>query len=136
MVAGKDIIFQVSLPLSVKVSKRKTFILNLNNFRNLHYRLLNNAKQGYTDLVMAIVPRIKLPHEQKIILVYVYYAPSKRKCDVANICSIVDKFTCDGLVKAGVIKDDNTDYVAEVRYIWGGVDRDNPRCDLFVCKAS
>ena len=46
----------VTLPLEVYYSEKKKFILNLNNYRNAHYRVLSIAKKVYTE---NLVERIK-----------------------------------------------------------------------------
>ena len=133
-----DVLLKLSLPLSIAIgkTKKRKFILNLNQFRNLHYRSLNNAKQNYSDLVGGLLAneRSRIPYDTKVMAIYIYYAPTKRLVDVANPCSVIDKFTCDGIVKRGILADDNITHLREVRYVWGGVNRDNPRCDLFLVK--
>lgn len=99
--------------------------MNINNYRNLHYMLLNKAKVVFTELLEAKVS--ELPIFKRIKIRYTLFTATKRKCDVANVCSIVDKFFCDVLTKTGRIKDDNYDYLPEVIYKFGGVDSDNPR---------
>ena len=49
---------------------------------------------------------------------------------MSNPCSIIDKFTCDALVKAGVLEDDSSKQIKKVIYKYGGIDKDNPRCEL------
>ena len=49
-----------------------------------------------------------------------------------NPCSIIDKFTCDALVKAEIIEDDSFKQIKKVSYIFGGVDKHNPRCELTI----
>ena len=61
-----------------------------------------------------------------------YYAKTKRRIDISNPCSIIDKFACDALVKAGVLKDDSFEQVNQVIYKFGGFDKENPRCELVV----
>lgn len=63
-------------------------------------------------------------------LVFTYYARSNRRLDISNPCSIIDKFTCDALVKAEILEDDSFEQIKEVIYKFGGVDKDNPRCVL------
>ena len=83
------------LPLEVYYSKNKKFILNLNNYRNAHYRILSSAKRIYSENLVAelnewsLKPKFKNP----VTLEYVYYAKSNRRVDVSNPCSIIDKFT-------------------------------------------
>ncbi len=123
---------KIDLPLEVYYSKNKKFILNLNNYRNAHYRILASAKKIYAENLVA---RISYPkYETPVSLTYTYYAKSKRRLDVSNPCSIIDKFTCDALVKAGVLEDDSSKQIKKVVYKYGGVDKDNPRCVLEIFK--
>jgi Holliday junction resolvase RusA-like endonuclease len=118
----------IELPLDVYYSKNKKFILNLNNYRNAHYRVLANAKKIYSE---NLVDGISYPmYEKPVRLVYTYYAKTKRRLDVSNPCSIIDKFTCDALVKAKVLEDDSFEQIKEVIYKFGGIDKDRPRCVL------
>lgn len=122
------------LPLEVYYSKNKKFILNLNNYRNAHYRVLSSAKRIYSENLVAeinewsSIPKYKKP----VTLEYVYYAKSNRRVDVSNPCSIIDKFTCDALVKAKILEDDSSKQIKEIYYIYGGVDKENPRCRLTI----
>ena len=121
---------KIDLPLEVYYTKNKKFILNLNNYRNAHYRVLASAKKIYAE---NLVDRISYPmYEEPVVLTYTYYAKTKRRLDVSNPCSIIDKFTCDALVKANVLKDDSFKQIKEVIYKFGGIDKDNPRCELVI----
>ena len=123
---------KIDLPLEVYYTKNKKFILNLNNYRNAHYRTLASAKKIYAD---NLVDRISHPkYEEPVVLTYTYYAKSKRRLDVSNPCSIIDKFTCDALVKAGVLEDDSSKQIKQVIYKYGGIDKENPRCELVIKK--
>ena len=120
---------QIKLPLEVYYSKNKKFILNLNNYRNAHYRVLANAKKLYSENLQASFKDLE-PFTEPVVLKYTYYARSKRRIDVSNPCSIIDKFTCDALVKAGVLEDDSSKQIKKVIYKYGGIDKNNPRCEL------
>ena len=122
---------QILLPLEVFYSKKKKFILNLNNYRNAHYRVLSIAKKLYTD---NLIPRLEDfdSFSEPVTLTYTYYAKSKRRIDVSNPCSIIDKFACDALVKAEILEDDSFKQIKEVVYRFGGVDKENPRCELVI----
>ena len=123
---------KIDLPLEVYYTKNKKFILNLNNYRNAHYRTLASAKKIYAD---NLVDRISYPkYEEPVVLTYTYYAKSKRRLDVSNPCSIIDKFTCDALVKAEVLEDDSSKQIKKVIYKYGGIDKENPRCELMITK--
>lgn len=121
----------IHLPLSVMV-KNKKFILNLNNYRNTHHRVLSDAKKNYKSMIWNSIPDEVI--ETPVMLSYTYYHKSRGKIDIANPCSIIDKFACDVLVEKGVLPDDNIDIVKKINYIWGGVDKDNPRCELCIEK--
>ena len=122
---------QIKLPLEVYYSKKKKFILNLNNYRNAHYRVLATAKKLYSENLQASLKGIK-PFTEPVVLEYTYFAKSKRRLDVSNPCSIIDKFTCDALVKAGVLADDSYNEIDKVVYKFGGVDKSEARCDLVI----
>ena len=123
---------KIDLPLEVYYTKNKKFILNLNNYRNAYYRTLASAKKIYAD---NLVDRISHPkYEEPVVLTYTYYAKSKRRLDVSNPCSIIDKFTCDALVKAGVLEDDSSKQIKKVVYKYGGIEKENPRCELVIKK--
>jgi len=123
---------KISLPLYVHTTKSNTqkgkFILNLNNYRNCHFIKLNKAKTEYARIVKEIVKDFEKMETAE--LEYKYFAKTKGKIDVSNPCSIIDKFTCDALTEIGLWEDDDIKTVKSVKYIWGGVDKDNPRCEL------
>ena len=124
---------EIDLPIEVYYSKKKKFILNLNNYRNAHYRVLSISKSLYSD---NLVPRLKGfdSFTEPVSLTYTYYARSNRRLDISNPCSIIDKFTCDALVKAEILEDDSFKQIKEVVYKFGGVEKDNPRCELVISK--
>jgi len=63
---------------------------------------------------------------------YTITSANQRKFDIANMLSIIDKFACDALVKAQIIQDDDFKQIKEVVYRFGGVDKDDPRCELVI----
>lgn len=121
----------INLPLSVKVGK-KNFILNLNNYRGTHYRILTNAKNNYKALIWDLIPSVR--YDCPVEFIYTYYHGTARRIDISNPCSIIDKFACDVLTEKKVIPDDNVKWVKQVTYVWGGVDKKNPRCELMIKK--
>lgn len=122
--------YVVQSPLSVQLSKKKKFILNLNNYRNASFFLLNDAKKAYKKTVL---PQLeKLPKFSKVRLTYVFYPSSRRRYDIANVCSIVDKFFSDALVETGHLEDDNYNYIPDVLYCIGELDKTNPRVQILI----
>lgn len=119
------LIATIELPLFVHTTKSKTkkgkAIFNLNNYRNWFSIKSNTAKIAMKDYIKTLHLPLSLGNGP-FLLEYTYYHGNKRKLDVANPCSIIDKFTCDALTEIGYWPDDNIDYVKEVRYKWGGLD--------------
>lgn len=121
---------KIPLPLRVPVSKKKDFILNLNQYRNTHFLALNKAKAVFKEQV---TPLLKdLPELKRVFIVYEVFPKTKALSDVANYCSIVDKFFSDALVEAGKLPDDNFLVVPQVVYTFGSVDPVNPRVDAYI----
>lgn len=120
----------ILLPIHIKlgVKKETTFALNLNTYRNAHYQILNNAKVLYEKLVEPLIKN--LPQMARVELTYKLFFGSKRRIDIANICCIVDKFFCDALVKGGKLPDDSQEFISDLRYVWGGIDIQDPRVEV------
>lgn len=115
-------------PLKIFASKAKQWILNLNSYRNTHYRVLNNCKINYKKYMEKQIKKSK--RLEKIICVYTAYNATKRKFDLGNVCSVHEKFFEDALVELGKLPDDNVDYIPIVIYMYGGLDKNNPRVDI------
>lgn len=117
-------------PLKVMISKVKSFILNLNQYRNAHFRLLNDSKVRYKLLLKDQIDKA-VPIE-KAICVYTVYPGTKRRFDLGNVCSIHQKYFEDALVEYGKLPDDNCKRIPIVIYTYGEIDRDNPRVEINV----
>ena len=115
--------------------KDYVFRLNLNVYRNAHYRILSQAKVSYKVDLMDLNPRLEgMRYKNPVHLTFTLYKPSKRKIDRANICSVVEKFACDALTELGVWDDDNDDYILSTTYKTGGVDKIYPRVEMEICE--
>lgn len=117
-------------PLKVLKSKIRHFILNLNQYRNTHYRVLNTCKINYKEAMRSQIKTA--PKFKKVLCVYRVYAGSKRNFDLGNVCSIHEKFFEDAFVELGKLPDDNTDYIPLVIYMGCGIDKENPRVEIEV----
>lgn len=115
-------------PMKVLASKRKMLRLNLNEYRNTHYRILNNAKINYKEVMKKQIEKAK--RLGKALFVYTVYPGSKRSFDIGNICCIHEKFFEDAFVELGKLEDDNANFLPLVIYMYGGIDKDNPRVDI------
>lgn len=120
----------IPLPHRVPVSKSGYFVLNLNQYRNTHFQVLNKAKGNFKGVVSPLLK--KLPKMEECRLTYTLFPANRQLCDVSNVCSIVDKFFSDALVENGVIPDDNYTVVREVHYQFGSVDPKNPRVEVLI----
>ena len=123
----------ISIPISIitaKSGKGKRYYLNLNNYRNWHYQTSNAIKTKYCESLESILKDVKL--STPIELHFILWNGSKRKIDRANIISIVEKNLCDALTHYKCIEDDSDDYISSSHYITGGIDKENPRCDVII----
>lgn len=117
-------------PLKILKSKLKHFILNLNQYRNTHYRVLNTCKINYKKYMERQIK--SAPKFTKVLCLYKVYFGSKRCWDVGNICSVHEKFFEDALVELGKLPDDNAQYLPLVIYLGCGIDKENPRVEIEV----
>jgi hypothetical protein len=127
---------KIILPLSVTLPRKKkedkVFTLNLNIYRNSHHFILNDAKIAYKEKVRESIVGMEKIEYSPLIFTYTLYPSSGRKFDLPNVCSIIDKFTCDALIEFGIIPDDSYKVIGNVIYKFGRVDKDNPRCELVI----
>lgn len=123
----------ITAPLRVNigsVKKDRYFVLNMNQYRNTHYQLLNKAKIKYKELLK---PQIELlPKYSVVALHYTMYPKNRQLQDIANVCSIHDKFFSDALVELRKLPDDNYLYLPTTTYNFGSVDTENPRVEIYI----
>lgn len=60
------------------------------------------------------------------------FKTNKRRYDVMNVVSIVDKFLQDSLVQAEKIEDDNYTVVPSITGIHGGIEKDRGRIEVSI----
>ena len=118
---------EVILPLFLEEGKTRRKRLTLNNYRNWHYQVSNNLKRKFK---LAIQNKLDFKFEGKIIIDYKYYAPDKRKRDLMNVISVIDKFFQDAMVENDCIESDDVSIVIEVNSKYMGIDRENPRLEV------
>lgn len=123
------IILPFSVVLPRKTKDDKIFNLNLNIYRNTHHMTLNQAKILWKEIVMAAVER-SLVTGPPYMFTYTAFPATNRKFDLGNVLSIVQKFTDDALIEVGIINDDSYKIIPIVKYLFGCVDKENPRVEL------
>ena len=100
---------QVILPRKTKADK--IIRLNLNVYRNLHYRINNDSKVMYNILMMDQLTGVKL--DTPITISWQLQLKGQRIVDSMNIYSIVSKFFLDALVQFKCIEDDSDKYIRD-----------------------
>lgn len=118
-----------AIPLYTYIGSKR-FSLNLNQYRNAHFRDLARAKKNIEGLVFLALRDRGLKLEAPIKVTITLWKESKRLRDLSNVCSIADKFVLDAIVKCGIINDDDCETIPFVEYIYAGIDRENPRMDI------
>jgi hypothetical protein len=126
---------KITLPFSVTIPRKtkddKVFNLNLNIYRNAHHMTLNQAKILWKDVVKDAVSRSETrPCVAPMVFIYTAYPATNRKFDLGNVLSIIQKFTDDALIEMGLINDDSYKVIPAIKYLFGGVDKENPRVEL------
>lgn len=85
--------------------------------------------KAYADYETDCLRQIKRPHgpvSARVNVRCVYYMKTARRVDLANLLEA----TCDILVKAGVLEDDNSKIVAAHDGSRVEIDRENPRVEI------
>lgn len=90
------------LPCRVQIG-RKEIPLNINWYRNAHYRVLADAKRSFAPVSIPA----RLEKLSRCRIDYTINLPTGRRTDAANWISVIDKFFADWLVAACVIADDD-----------------------------
>lgn len=121
----------VPIKLEVGVAKKKTYYLNLNGYRNWQFQLNNQLKKTFKIQVAEKIRELT-PVTGTCRITYTIYYPTRRLFDIDNIGSVITKFTHDALVEFGILEDDNYKVVEEIVYRFGGIDKDDPRCDVVI----
>ncbi len=123
---------KISVPLFIdlprKTMKDKRVYLNLNQYRNLHYLVNNQVKHAFCEALRDVLSDLKF--KDGLDITYTLFKGSKRRIDRANVLCIVEKFFCDAMTEYGCIPDDSDDYIKATHYLDGGLDKENPRCDI------
>lgn len=122
--------YVIACPLSVPTTAKKRFYLNLNQYRNAHHFTLAKAKVNFHEIM---TQRVKhLPRFDTVHIIFTLFPATEQLVDTPNVCSIVDKFFSDVLVKCKKLEDDNRKFVLSVVYRYGEIDRLDPRVEATI----
>jgi hypothetical protein len=105
--------------MRIRTSQKKSHALNLNIYRNLHFRSLSAQKNAFKKIAEKLLQEI--PPMGRITLHYDVCPRTKGRLDVMNVGSIVDKYFSDALTETGTIPDDDYDHINFVSFGFGGL---------------
>ncbi len=111
---------EIELPLP-KIERK---ILSLNVYRNLNHWAKNKAKRNYAQIVCLELRPFRSVKFDTPVITYTLFSKTKRRRDLSNFCSIIDKFFCDALVDMNMIEDDDCTHLQEINYRFGGYGED------------
>ncbi len=118
-------------PLYVEIKSGKKTI-NLNYYRNWHYRIESQVKKEYQDIITQQLFKYKNLMIGKCKLQLTLFKKSKVQKDKSNFLSIHEKYFCDALVENNILLDDSDDYILSTQYCESIVDKNNPRVEIVV----
>ena len=97
--------------------------MSLNVYRNAHYYQLNAQKEIWEKAVQVAVHTQQIKPMERGKVTFEFWFKDKRKHDPDNY-SASAKFLLDGMVKAGILADDNFSIIEELSLKQGGIDKD------------
>lgn len=121
--------FTAPLFITMGKKKPKNYWLNTNNYRNWHPIVNNNIKKAFKSSLD--ISHLQ-PASAPISLHYKFYYPDLSKRDIGNSLAIIDKFTADALTAAEILIDDNYTVITTITGEFGGIDKENPRCEVTI----
>ena len=98
--------------------------------RQNHWEYRELKKQWETLVKCVCNPKPPKPLENVVVLIK-YYFPTKIRHDPDNYSGV---FILDGLVKAGILKDDSFDCISLV--LDADCDRNNPRTEIYIVEGT
>ena len=125
---------KLSLPVyytyHYKTKPSKTFLVNMNWYRNAHHHEQNEVKHHYNTLVRNAIYGTSI-RMSRYKVSYIYHFKSKVS-DLSNICSMMSKFLNDSLQELGIVQNDNVQFLLEEHSYVGDYDKHFPRCDILI----
>ena len=121
----------VTVPIYYKQTKKKTVMLGLNWYRNVHYAVNDKAKKFISSLIEDTIEGEPLL-DGPLHLHYKIYLKRKGS-DGGNVRSVIEKYALDGIKAAGYIEDDHADIIVSdsAEYFW---DKKFPRAEITITK--
>ena len=121
--------FLVKIPVYLTLGSKAHF-LSMNAYRNWHYFTSNKIKQLVEEQITAQFPKDH-PKLNKYAVTYVYNYKSKVS-DLPNVCALASKYLNDAMKSAGLITDDNVQYLVAETYSVGTHSKEDPHILAFI----
>lgn len=96
--------------------------MNLNTYRNAHYHLLNKEKLIWEKAVALAIREQGIRPLSRCKVTMEFFFKDKRRHDPDNY-SCCAKFILDGMVKAGILSDDNFEVIEMLSVMQGGISK-------------
>lgn len=96
--------------------------MNLNTYRNAHFHLLNKEKHLWEQAVGVAVKQQGIQPLVRCKVTMEFYFKDKRRHDPDNYACCA-KFILDGMVKAGILTDDNFEVIEMLSVKQGGISK-------------
>lgn len=124
--------FLVKIPVYIEVGSKnpKTIFLSMNWYRNAYHHTSHKIKQLVEEQITAQFPKDN-PKMNKYAVSYLYYYKSKVS-DLPNVCALASKYLNDAMKSAGLITDDNVQYLVAENYSVGGQSKEDPHILAFI----
>lgn len=120
---------EVRIPIYYNVNKKKAVLAGLNWYRNAHFQVTAKVKKFVTGIIDDNIEGEPVL-EGKVHVHFKVYLKRKGS-DGGNVRAVMEKFALDGIVKAGMLKDDTAEIIvtdsSEYHY-----DKDFPRCEITI----
>ena len=125
---------RITAPLYIDIERKtmnpKRYYININTYRNLHYRVSGKLKKMFKEAVREQLEGIQI--ETPCEVYYRVYKPSKRLLDKMNVVSIASKFLMDAITELGCWEDDNDDFIKTETILPTRYDKNNGRIEVLI----
>lgn len=103
--------------------------MSANQQKRAHFHQVAKAKKQVGDEVRVLAHKlaVRTPCEVEVR----WFAPDRRKRDSDGLGPFL-KAVCDGLVQAGAIEDDHSDFVCKTSMSISKSDMSNPRIEVLI----
>ena len=118
----------LNLPIYWK-NGNTTNLVGMNAFRNYHYHVKAKIKRDFHELVAN--QSLSMPKVTTFKTHYRLFYKSP-VCDPSNIIALIEKFTLDGLIEAGVLTSDNVNYHLSSSWEVVVQDKSDPRVEITI----